>query len=377
MIRASATQRQRLLFLLFFTFYAACVSSSSPRSADPEPFFHVVSLFPKVFVLCVGNRCDRHRSPSPFWPPHLQSRVVIFDGDELHAKFAALDVLGMTREKCRRPYHKLITCLFFSYMVGVAQSQHLERVLYLEDDVHIVDPPRFDFQSLKLSLDTYPWHILRLGSTFHFAVAVESEGGASPAAESSPSPDHRKKQCTKNCACRQWGTPGLKAANESMPSVFCETEWAPLNYTQAHVGGKYGRFINEPGEVGCDLRSAIALGVHRSAYADVVAMRNEILNLMDARVAFYCGGGGDRRGGDAEYHSNQYHRDRNVSSTYNLTACASASRSDWQAFYGTFPWIDVWITQAFRNVVVAPALVNQKNDRDVGVDFRDFCSFAG
>ena len=127
---------------------------------------------------------------------------------------------------------KLITCLFFVWLASRSLST---RVLYLEDDVCIVDPPRFDFQSRSLP-DTYPWHILRLGSTFHFAVAVEREC-ASPAAESSPSPTTVRSSARK-LRVSAMGHARSEGANESMPSAFARPS-GPLNYTQAHVGGKY------------------------------------------------------------------------------------------------------------------------------------------
>jgi len=312
--------------------------TAEEQIANDEAFFSLASIFPQIFVLCMGKMCVRHQSGN-FWTAALQPRVVLFDGEVMHKRFYQLDVLRFTRITAGRPYHKLANVLFFGYMVGVASSKGLDRVLYLEDDAFPMEAPPFSTVELDAALRTQPWHILRLGATFSFSVTADTDGGPP--------------RCAVGCSCSAWG---------GIAEGLCDTAWTPVNYSSAQPRWRFGvnqglRDESLQATPSCDLRSSVGVGVHQSAFHDVAQMYDAALGLLNAEVKKAC---------DA------------VAAGTNLTACRlqreqAAAPPPWEPFYGSLPWLDIWLPVGFHNVYVIPVSVSQKNTKDTGTEFWKAC----
>lgn len=348
----------------------------SPHSimADETPresFFDIARMFPSIFILCIDKRCDQHRrgSVTSLWPIDLQERIVLFNGRDLHYHFKQLEILKIKENG--RPYHKLINTLFFSHMIYIAKQSNLKKVLYLEDDFNPITVfPKNLLSPLQDVLNLKYWELLRFGANFPI-----------------------NSKCSKNCQCKDF--------NGRLNKKLCTTQYKSIKYEN---GYNYKNIINIEKEYfndlvddnmleySCDLRSSIGVAIHENAYHDIIEMYKYIIWLLNNRVYALCNKPKDKllinKSSSSSDISNNNDNDFKVSLTeidrlnkdfifeYNInyTTCIEHQNIvDWEIVYKYVPWLDIWISSSFKNVYFIPALINQKNMKNIGVEFGEAC----
>jgi len=319
----------------------------SQRPTYEFKYFHsIAQLFEKVFVLCIDERCKRHQPHGGFWPSDVQSNVVIFDGRQLHRHFPELQVLYPTPSTY--PYHKFITLLFFTHMVTVAKHAGLQNVLYVEDDVEAMSAGPVNATTLQSAMATEEWDLLRLGATWTSGVSGPKNSLG----------------CRKNCKCREWGVPngGLCTTDTFQRTNFSHFRLAALS---PQFDASRPPLMFEESQLqnfGCVLKSIISVGVNWPAFENIENMLNYILLRLKLSTRLRCGDISPEK--CARQH--QCH-------VVNTTKILSTECKNDNTFYGSLPWIDVWLPTSFRNVYAVPAVVTQKRSTDNGTKFLELC----
>jgi hypothetical protein len=341
-----------VLFLLASLTVDVTCARKNPTRSRSQPtynfdYFHSIArLFDKVFVLCIDERCKRHRPTGGFWPTDVQSNVVIFDGRQLHKHYPELQILFPSPSTY--PYHKFITLLFFTHMVTIAKHDGLQNVLYVEDDVEAMPAGPVNASTVQSAMAKEDWDLLRLGATWSSGLSGSIE---------LPS-------CRFNCECREWGIPN---------AGLCTTDtFHRTNFSHYHQGALSPKFIashppvmfeeSQLEKTGCVIKSTISVGVNKPAFGDIESMLNYILLRMKLTTHLRCG--------DVSADKCARQRQCRVENATNLRATECTNDN---SFYGSLPWIDVWLPTSFHNVYVIPAVVTQKRSTDNGTKFLEQC----
>ena len=318
-------------------------AAAAARSSPPSPFWSVAELFPRIFVLCQGARCARHRADAapdgarpPFaWPPALRARVTILDADDFNARLAPLAALPppSTRRE-RRAFHKLASLLLHTHAVGaLARAEGVSRALVVEDDVAPMPDAARCWHAggggsgglaarVAAALDdAAPWDVLRLGGDANYATTAPTTRRPARYANATPS-------CRPQCEC-QPAARGLCRVGAVAPAALARGRGAWTERAPAPRGA-------------CDIRNSEAYGVSARAFAAFAALHDAVVALVEERLRACAAAA--------------------AATERNGSRCpAAGAQGVASALYADFPWFDIWLPSALENVYFVPTVAQQRD----------------
>ena len=310
----------------------ATVSAVCPRCEEreragvcpaPGTLGDVLSIFPRMYVLCVGGDCARH--VGGYWPRSVSDRMRVIDIVALNVRLSHiagqslsphLGIGGQTPGNLElyAARKRVLPLLAHLHAVHLAAREGVRGVVVLEGDIRPVPNNALslnEVQQLRSGLTVHTWDVLRPSGYFNRAFPRGVNSGTA-------------KSCLPACACH----PVLQTHMHRGPAKSPRTCEVLAQKGIDHDDGTSGEGVPDFAAPFCDVRNPDLYAASSRAFIAFSRLRSRALASL-------------RRAG--ELHSQGYIK----------AAQAELENTT------NFPYIDMWIAARFNNLFILPQLAVQ------------------